>query len=148
MAKPRVQRSAGGVVYRDRGREMWVALIATKESRAWGLPKGLIEEGEKPLATALREVEEEAGLQGEPVADLGYVEYWYRDSTTKTLYHKFVHYYLLSHTGGDVSNHDWEVDEARWFPIDKAIEQCADENERGVLAKAREEWNRLLSQTS
>lgn len=145
MAKARVQRSAGGVICQQRGGEMWVALIATKEGRAWGLPKGLIEKGEKPLATALRETVEETGLQSEPVADLGHIEYWYRDSTTKILYHKFVHYYLLSHTGGDVSEHDWEVDQARWFPIDEAIEQCSYENEREVLAKAKEEWNRLVS---
>jgi 8-oxo-dGTP diphosphatase len=145
MAKASVQRSAGGVVYQDRGGEMWVALIATKEGQAWGLPKGLIEKGEKPLATALRETEEETGLQGEPVADLGYIEYWYRDSATKILYHKFVHYFLLSNTGGDVSDHDWEVGQARWFPVDEAIERCSYENERGVLAKAREEWTRLFS---
>jgi 8-oxo-dGTP pyrophosphatase MutT (NUDIX family) len=145
MAKASVQRSAGGVVYQDRGGEMWVALIATKEGQAWGLPKGLIEKGEKPLATALRETEEETGLQGEPVADLGYIEYWYRDSATKILYHKFVHYFLLSNTGGDFRDHDWEVDQARWFPVDEAIERCSYENEREVLAKAKEEWNRLFS---
>jgi len=103
---------------------MWVVLIATKGGEVWGLPKGLVEKGEKPLDTALREVGEESGLQGESVADLGYIEYWYRDSTTKVLYHKFVHYYLLSHVGGDVGEHDWEVDEARWFPIEQAIERA------------------------
>lgn len=125
---------------------MWVALVATKGGKVWGLPKGLIEKGEKPIQTALREVKEESGLHGEPVADLGYVEYWYRDSETKALYHKFVHYHLLSHVGGDASEHDWEVDQARWFPIEEAIEQASYENERGVLIKAREEWNRLASQ--
>lgn len=129
-------------MYQNRGGEMWVALIATKEGTVWSLPKGLVEKGEKPLDTALREVEEEAGLQSEPVVDLQYIEYWYRDSGSKILYHKFVHYYLLSHTGGDVSDHDWEVDEARWFPIDEAIERCSYEKERAVLVKARQEWAR------
>lgn len=143
MGKARVQRSAGGVVYQDRDGDMWVALIATREGQTWGLPKGLMQKGEKPLDTALREVEEEAGVQGEPVADLGYIEYWYRDSAAKVLYHKFVHYYLLSYTGGDVRDHDWEVDQARWFPIEEAIERCSYENERDVLAKAKEQWHRL-----
>ena len=124
---------------------MWVALIATKGGKVWGLPKGLVEKGETPLQTALREVEEESGLQGEPVVDLGHIEYWYRDSATKVLYHKFVHYYLLSHVAGDVSEHDWEVDEARWLPIEEAIERASYENERGVLIKARDEWSRLAS---
>jgi 8-oxo-dGTP diphosphatase len=148
MARVKVQKSAGGVVYQEKGGKMWVALIATKGGQVWGLPKGLVERGEQPLDTALREVEEEAGLQGEPVADLGYIEYWYRDSKAEVLYHKFVHYYLLSHAGGDVSEHDWEVDEARWFSIEEAIEWASYENEKGVLIKAKEEWDTLASQLS
>lgn len=148
MAKVQVQRSAGGVICQKREGKMWVALIATKGGEVWGLPKGLVEKGEKPLQTALREVEEESGLQGEPVTDLGYIGYWYRNSTTKVLYHKFVHYYLLSHVGGDVTQHDWEVHEARWFPIEEAIERASYQNERGVLIKAREEWSKLASQLS
>lgn len=147
MAKAQIQRSAGGVIYQERQGKMWVALIATKEGKVWGLPKGIVERGEKPLETALREVKEESGLQGEPVADLRYIEYWYRDSASKVLYHKFVHYYLLSHTGGDVSEHDWEVDEAQWFTIEEAIERASYESEKDVLSKAREEWNKLASRS-
>lgn len=145
MAKVQVQKSAGGVVYQVRDGQMWVALIATRGGEVWGLPKGLVEKGEKPLQAALREVKEEAGLRGEPVEDLGYIEYWYRDFAAQVLYHKFVHYYLLSHVGGDISDHDWEVDEARWFPIEDAIERASYENERKVLVKAEDEWRRLHS---
>jgi 8-oxo-dGTP pyrophosphatase MutT (NUDIX family) len=145
MAEVKVQRSAGGVVFQERDGKMWVALIATRDGTVWGLPKGLLEKGEKPLQTALREVCEEAGLEGEPVTDLGYIEYWYRDSAADVLYHKFVHYYLFSHLRGDVNEHDWEVDEARWFPIDEAIERASYENEKGVLVKAKDAWQSLSS---
>jgi 8-oxo-dGTP pyrophosphatase MutT (NUDIX family) len=145
VSKAKVQRSASGVIYEEREGKMWVTLIATKEGQVWGLPKGLVDTGEKPLETALREVEEESGLQGEPKADLGHIEYWYRDSETRVLYHKFVHYYLLSRVGGNVSEHDWEVDEARWFPVEEAIERASYENERNVLVKAMEEWGKLRS---
>lgn len=148
MAKAQIQRSAGGVVYQEREGEMWVALIATRGGTVWGLPKGLREKDEKPLATALREVKEEAGLLGESVADMGFIEYWYRDSLTEVLYHKFVHYYLLSHEGGDVGAHDREVDEARWFPIAEAIERFSYENERDVLTRARVEWEKLSSKST
>jgi 8-oxo-dGTP diphosphatase len=140
MAKATIQRSAGGVIYQNRQGEMWVVLISTREGSVWGLPKGMIEKGEKPLEAALREVREESGLRGESVADLGYIEYWYRDSETKVLYHKFVHYYLLRWLEGDVADHGWEVDEARWFPIEKAMDTISYENERKVLLKAREAW--------
>ena len=148
MVGVQAQKSAGGVVYQEKGGKMWVALIATKEGQVWGLPKGIVEKGERPLDTALREVEEETGLQGELAADLGYIEYWYRDSKAGVLYHKFVDYYLLSHAAGDVGEHDWEVDEARWFPIEEAIKRASYENEKGILIKAREEWDKLASKPS
>lgn len=145
MGKARIQKSAGGVVYQEREGEMWVALVATREGEVWGLPKGLMEKGETPLQTALREVREEAGLEAEPMADLGYIEYWYRDSATKVLFHKFVHYFLLSHAGGHVSEHDWEVEDARWFTIEEALERASYKNERAVLTRAKEEWGKLGS---
>jgi 8-oxo-dGTP pyrophosphatase MutT (NUDIX family) len=143
MARIKVQRSAGGVLYQEREGEMWVALIATKGGSVWGLPKGLIEEGEDPLQAATREVGEESGLQGESVADLGPIEYWYRNSHSKVLYHKFVHYFLLRYVRGDVADHGWEVDEARWFSLDNALDAISYENERRMLVTARERWSSL-----
>ncbi len=127
---------------------MYVALIATKgiqpegspRRERWGLPKGIVEKGEDPAQTALREVAEETGLSGEIVDKLGYVEYWYRSPEDKILYHKFVDFYLLSYKGGDIREHDWEVEQARWFPVEEAIERAAFDNERDILRKAKERW--------
>lgn len=143
MTRATVQRSAGGVIYREREGEMWVVLIATRGGKTWGLPKGLIEKGEKPLEAAVREAAEETGLRGDPVADLGHIEYWYRDSKSKVLFHKFVQYYLLEYVGGDVADHGWEVDEARWFPIGDALETVSYENESEALSSAQERWRGL-----
>ena len=122
---------------------MWVVLVATRGGSVWGLPKGLVEEGEEPLDAATREVREEAGLQGDSVADLGPIEYWYRDSKSKVLYHKFVHYFLLRYSSGDVAEHGWEVIEARWFSFDDALGAISYENERQVLLSARERRSSL-----
>jgi len=57
----RSERSAGGVVYREGPDGTEVALASRRTKRgdlAWGLPKGLIERGEDPSETALREVRE------------------------------------------------------------------------------------------
>ena len=124
---------------------MWVALIATRGAEVWGLPKGQIEKGEKPLDAALREVMEETGLSGDPVAELGHIEYWYRDSNSQVLHHKWVQYYLLRYVSGDVAEHGWEVDETRWFRIDEALDTVSYENEREVLSRAREQWSTGVS---
>ena len=54
-------RSAGAVVFRrtDSG----VKLLVLRAYKNWDFPKGLVEEGEKELETARREVEEETGLR-------------------------------------------------------------------------------------
>jgi 8-oxo-dGTP diphosphatase len=143
MAKAKVERSAGGVVYRDSEGQMMVVLIATRERAVWGLPKGQIEKHENRLEAALREVREETGLRTEHVADLGYIEYWYRDSDSKVLYHKFVDYFLLRYVSGDVSEHGWEVDEARWLSIDEAMDRISYDNERKVLQRAQQSWGSL-----
>lgn len=147
MAKARIQKSAGGVIYQEREGRMYVALIATKggvhpEGERWGLPKGIVQRGEKSAQTALREVAEETGLKGEIVDKLGYIEYWYRSPEDKILYHKFVDFYLLEYRSGEVEKHDWEVEQARWFPIKEAIERISFDNERDILRKAKEEWER------
>ena len=50
---------------------------AGKEAGVWALPKGNIARGEKPDATAVREVAEETGLEGKLDQKLGDVRYVY-----------------------------------------------------------------------
>jgi predicted NUDIX family NTP pyrophosphohydrolase len=66
---PKKKTSAGILLYRRRGEEMEVFLIhpggpfwAKKDLGAWSLPKGELEEGEDPLAAAVREFTEETGF--------------------------------------------------------------------------------------
>jgi len=49
-----------------------------------------------------------------------------------------VHFYLLSYRDGDVSDHDHEVEEARWVGLNDAIKMLAFKSEREVVEKARE----------
>ena len=58
----RAKLAAGAVVLR-RVDDRWNCLVL-RVYRNWDFPKGLVEAGEEPLDTALREVTEETGLRG------------------------------------------------------------------------------------
>ena len=134
------QVSAGGVAFRWRDSEPEMVIVSVKPKMRWQLPKGIVDPGETPEITAIREVREEAGVETDLIALIETIEYWYRaiKSGKPVRYHKFVHFYLLQYRSGDVSDHDHEVAEARWVNFDEAIEMLAFESERRVLAKARE----------
>jgi 8-oxo-dGTP pyrophosphatase MutT (NUDIX family) len=143
-AKPKLpirhQVSAGGVAFKRGGGGVQVALITPRGTQRWQLPKGLVDAGEAPDATACREVREETGLDGDVVAPLDTIEYWYvgadRDGT-RVRFRKAVHFFLIEFRSGEVSDHDHEVTEARWVGIDEAVQMLAFANERRVVQKAR-----------
>ena len=116
-----------------------VVIVAVGGNNRWQLPKGLVETDEKPEIAAVREAREEAGTDSEVVEHIETVEYWYAglDRGERVRFHKRVHFYLLRYIAGDTSDHDWEVNEARWVPIDDAASQLAFDNERRVVETAK-----------
>jgi 8-oxo-dGTP pyrophosphatase MutT (NUDIX family) len=133
------QVSAGGVAFRRGAGGPEVALICVGPRRRWQLPKGLVDPGESPEKTAVREVREETGLATELLAPIEVIEYWYvgTNGDRRVRFHKFVHFFLLAYRSGDIRDHDREVEEARWVPLDAAVSMLAFANERAVVARAR-----------
>jgi len=131
--------SAGGVVYRrtDDGIEVVLASRRTRRGQlAWGLAKGGIEMGETREQAAIREVREETGLTADIEVDLGDTKYMYVWDDIRI--RKTVHFFLMRHTGGNVDDRDDEMEEIRWFPMDRAIKRAAYRGERDMLVKASE----------
>lgn len=133
------QVSAGGVVYRKDGDAIKVVLISVGTARRWQLPKGLVDAGESEKETALREVSEETGLTGSVVCPIDTIEYWYYGDQDgrKVRFHKVVHFFLIAFGSGSTDDHDHEVHEARWIPIDEARELLAFKNEKNVMDRAK-----------
>jgi 8-oxo-dGTP pyrophosphatase MutT (NUDIX family) len=127
------------VVYR-RGDDGIEVVLASRRTRrgdlAWGLAKGGIELGESREQAAVREVREETGLTAVIEHDLGDTKYMYVWEDVRI--RKTVHFFLMRHTGGDVANRDDEMEEIRWFPLERAIKRAAYRGERDVLERAAE----------
>jgi len=140
----REQTSAGGVVFRVDKDRVEVVIVSVGGQHRWQLPKGLVDQGENPEITAVREAREEGGVDSEVVEPIETIEYWYAglENGIRVRFHKRVHFYLLKYVSGDTKDHDWEVNEARWVPIEDAASQLAFDNERRVMDRAQE----LISQ--
>jgi 8-oxo-dGTP pyrophosphatase MutT (NUDIX family) len=132
--------SAGGVVYRRTEDGHIEVVLASRRTRrgdlAWGLAKGGIEDGETREGAAVREVREETGLRAEIEEDLGDTRYMYVWEDVRI--RKTVHFFLMRHTGGDVDDRDDEMEEVRWFPLERALKRAAYRGERDVLQRAAE----------
>jgi 8-oxo-dGTP pyrophosphatase MutT (NUDIX family) len=132
--------SAGGVVVRRlRGRWVMAAIRpGGKPEGIWALPKGLIGEGEKGEATALREVAEETGVEATPVEKLGDIRYVYTWDGERVF--KVVTFFLFRYRAGKLGDippeHAHEVAETRWLPLDEAPKLLAYKGERDMAAKA------------
>jgi 8-oxo-dGTP pyrophosphatase MutT (NUDIX family) len=133
----RSEISAGGVVYRIGANGPEICLAARRTRRgdlAWGLPKGNVEPDETPEVAAVREVREEAGLVAEIEHDLGTIRYFYVWEGVRV--RKQVRFFLMRATGGDVANHDHEMEDVRWFPAGRVVTRAAYRGEREVLERA------------
>ncbi|HET6791630.1 MAG TPA: NUDIX hydrolase [Actinomycetota bacterium] len=131
--------SAGGVVYRRDGDEIEIVLASRRTRRgelAWGLAKGGIEDNESPEEAAVREVREETGLLAEIEDSLGETRYFYVWEDVRI--RKTVHFFLMRHTGGNIDDRDDEMEEIRWFPLERALKRAAYRGERDVLVRAAE----------
>ena len=132
--------SAGGVVVRRlRGRWMAAAVRpAGKPPGTWALPKGLIGRGERPEATALREVAEETGVEAQVVAKLGDVRYVYTWGGERVF--KVVTFFLVRYSGGRLGDippaHAHEIAEVRWLPLADAPRLLAYKGEREMAERA------------
>jgi 8-oxo-dGTP pyrophosphatase MutT (NUDIX family) len=144
--------SAGGVIFRQghaalsdpsaeptvasevRTGEIEVVLVGRSPSGIWALPKGTPRKGESVEQVALREVNEETGLKTRILGNIGSIHYSFVRNNLR--YQKEVRYFLMEPIGGDLSLHDHEYDEVRWFPITEAFQRLTYESDSRILRQA------------
>ena len=120
--------AAGGAVWRTRDDGVLeTALVHRPKYDDWSLPKGKLDAGEHPLVAAVREVDEETGLQVRVGRRSVQTRYTHRHGP------KRVDYWVMQAVGGTFAVND-EVDELRWLPVPEAVALVTHDHDRAVLA--------------
>ncbi len=129
--------SAGGVVYRLHSGYLEV-VICGRENQGWlwALPKGTPEKNESLQDTAVREVEEETGLNVKLDRNIGSINYWFVRPVDQVACYKTVHFYLMTANGGSENNHDKEFDIVKWISLHQALNALTYKGEVNILEKA------------
>lgn len=121
-------RGAGGVVFDERGR---VLLLRTRGG-AWLFPKGHIEPGESALEAAIREVQEESGVQANcPNPAVSYeTEYLNPRGELRR-----ITWFALESSGSEPHVTEELFAEAAFFPAREARTRLTYENDRELLRR-------------
>src|ERR1700733_3955210 len=150
--------SAGGVVIRRRNAAWWMAaieppgdanrdatdqtnVILRKPKAVLALPKGLVDPGEKPMETALREVYEETGVTADVVVKLDDIKYVYsRSWGDGQRVFKIVSFYLMRYRSGRIDQITpemrIEVARASWIRMEEAPKLLAYKGEKQMARRA------------
>jgi 8-oxo-dGTP pyrophosphatase MutT (NUDIX family) len=151
--------SSGGVVVRHAPEGWQIAVIEPRKDAAakipggikkrtsqkmlLALPKGLVDPGENPEQTAVREVFEETGITALRVTKLGDIKYAYvRTWGGKERVFKIVSFYLFLYQSGQIDaiapEMRIEVQRALWIPLDEAVAKLAYRGEKDMVRRAHE----------
>ena len=104
---------AGAIAFRIVDEALQVMLVRAKKTpEHWIFPKGHIEAGETAEIAAARELEEEAGIRGEPVGPVGSLEFRFRERDIS------VEYFLIAFVSEAPRK---EKRERRWCSFHEAL---------------------------
>ena len=158
----KLEFSAGGVVFKNNdfgpdfamaspGKQskdnIFILVSQHSQHHGWVFPKGFIGDkeefkGQTKEETALREVQEETGVIGKILEPLTPVTYWYEMDQVKR--RKTVYYYVMQEMGGDITQHDWEMEKVEWLPMDQVEDRLTYDSDKKVWEEAREKIEKIV----
>ena len=131
------------IFHRSAGRCRFLLLLSRLTKRPlWEFPKGGVDSGETLLQTALRELEEEAGLRADQVKLVPGFEWSesYRFTSgreaERTLIHKKVTYFLAESSSVEVQLSPKEISEYAWLELEEALRRLKYKERRRMLREA------------
>ena len=138
MEKAKIKRefSAGGIVFKNKGKEILWLVIKPAGNNKWRFPKGQINASESSVAAAKREVREESGVEIEILGKIGEEKYFFMEDKQKVL--KTVIFYLMKYACESGASLDKETEAIAWLSFAQAKKRLAFNKEQGLLKKAKE----------
>lgn len=129
--------TSGGIVFRrDPKGEIELLLIQDAKNR-WTIPKGHIEEGEAAVATARREIGEEAGLFDlDMLGWLGKIHFRYRRIDRLVLMTTQIYLVRVRTSGDEIKKEEW-MNDIKWFPFTEALDLIEYEDIGKLMLLAR-----------
>lgn len=131
--------SAGGIVYKKENGQTDILLCQHSHHHGWVFPKGLIGDHDKKESkeeTALREVFEESGARAEIIHQLTPVVFWYVWEGEKRK--KTVYYYVMKYISGDITKHDFEMENVEWVRLEDVEKRLTYKNDVKLWKEAKE----------
>jgi len=130
------EKSAGAIVYYVNKE---IKFLLLKYPTYWGFAKGLVEENEKEEETAVRELEEEAGLKGKIIPGFKFKQEWFFRLNNETIKKKATFFLVkVSEEEAEKVKISFEHEEFAWLTFSEAIEKMKIKSNKEMLRKAYE----------
>jgi 8-oxo-dGTP pyrophosphatase MutT (NUDIX family) len=137
--------SAGAILFRDTRGEREYLLLKSRPGD-WEFPKGGVEGDEELQQTAIREVQEEAGIEDFRLIDGFRREYDYVFEANGKTIHKTVHLFIARSFEASAELSE-EHRDMQWRDYEQAINTITQDGPREILEEAHDYLDDLVSQT-